>query len=252
MNLITNGITRVKLDFHKSGWPIDSKPVTIAIDGISVKVRDWSDAPGLQVELQKAEQWEQIQTKDSAVRKRPGIQGPIDDAFCDRFLFVAPSQRTLHSSSQRWIEREFEYAKKRWQKLMRGEIRVIRDDELTEAMIRDNHLICFGDFNSNAFLKDVHTQLPIKWEQETITVGDYKAKAGHHAVAMCYPNPKNPEKYLVINSGMTFREFSNVSNSRQIAMLPDWAIINTDKGDDGIFAGEIVQDGFFDEQWQVK
>ena len=252
VNLITNEITRVKLDFHKSGWPIDSKPVTIAIDGISVKVRDWSDAPGLQVELQKAEQWEQIQTKDSAVRKRPGIQGPIDDAFCDRFLFVAPSQRTLHSSSQRWIEREFEYAKKRWQKLMRGEIRVIRDDELTEAMIRDNHLICFGDFNSNAFLKDVHAQLPIKWEQETITVGDYKAKASHHAVAMCYPNPKNPEKYLVINSGMTFREFSNVSNSRQIAMLPDWAIINTDKGDDGIFAGEIVQDGFFDEQWQVK
>jgi len=55
---------------------------------------------------------------------------------------------------------------------------------------------------------------------------------------------------LVINSGMTFREFSNVSNSRQIAMLPDWAILRTDQQDDGIFAGKVVRDGFFDETWQ--
>ena len=51
---------------------------------------------------------------------------------------------------------------------------------------------------------------------------------------------------------MTFREFSNVSNSRQIAMLPDWAVIDVTAKDDGLFPGRIAAEGFFDEQWQLR
>ena len=42
---------------------------------------------------------------------------------------------------------------------------------------------------------------------------------------------------------MTFRDFSNVSNSRQIAMLPDWAVMDVSDEEDSIFAGKIVADG---------
>jgi hypothetical protein len=51
---------------------------------------------------------------------------------------------------------------------------------------------------------------------------------------------------------MTFREFSNVSNSRQIAMLPDWAVLDVSVKDDGIFPGKVVAEGFFGEDWKLK
>jgi hypothetical protein len=56
---------------------------------------------------------------------------------------------------------------------------------------------------------------------------------------------------------MTFREFSNVSNSRQIAMLADWSVFDVDSDEDedseedGIFAGDVVADGFFNERWEL-
>jgi hypothetical protein len=51
---------------------------------------------------------------------------------------------------------------------------------------------------------------------------------------------------------MTYREFSNNSNSRQIAMLPDWAVLNVSERDDTIFAGKVIDKGFFDERWRLS
>ena len=83
----------------------------------------------------------------------------------------------------------------------------------------------------------------------SVTVTSPAFDPATHAVAFCYPNPKNRDKYVVVNSGMTFREFSNVSNSRQIAMLPDWAVIDVQAEDDSIFPGKIEAEGFFNEAW---
>ena len=248
----TEGITRLKLNFRDSGWPQLSQKIQVVIDGELIEVSDRNVAPGLQVEFIKREQWQELNEVDTSLRKRPGLQGPIDDAFCDRFLFVAPSEFNGHDATQKWIEREFEYAKHRWRTLMRGDIRVVQDIDLTESMIKENHLICFGDFTGNLFLKKIKSDLPIRWDQESISLPSHRFDADTHVATLCYPNPANPDKYLVINSGMTFREFSNVSNSRQIAMLPDWAILRTDSTVTDIFAGEKVLEGFFDEQWQWK
>jgi hypothetical protein len=186
-------------------------------------------------------------------RKRPGLQGPIDDAFYDRFLFVLPTRPSGNGVVERWVKREMEYAQKRWQRLMRGKIRVVKDIDLTDQQIANNHLICFGDFLGNQFLSRVSHQLPIVWTRDELKFGGKAYDPATHAAVMCYPNPENPGRYLVMNSGMTFREFSNVSNSRQIAMLPDWAIMKVDdEFDDHIFAGDVVDQGFFDEQWDVQ
>ena len=251
LKIKTSGITRFKIDFLKAGFPSQVDNVTVVINGESLSVSTKNQLQNQQIEFKKDAQWNRVSVNDKELRKQPGLQGPIDDAFCDRFLFVAPSQTPTNTATQRWITREFEYAKHRWQKLMRGEVRVVRDNELTPQMIQNNHLICFGDFSSNLYLKDVQSQLPIAWDRDSLKLPSAEFNAANHAIVMCYPNPKNPDKYLVVNSGMTYREFSNVSNSRQIAMLPDWAIIKTDTPSDDIFPGEVVADGFFDEQWQL-
>jgi len=35
-------------------------------------------------------------------------------------------------------------------------------------------------------------------------------------------------------------------------MLPDWAVMDVSQRSDDIFAGKIVADGFFDEQWKLR
>ncbi len=251
LKIDTAGITQLRLDFSDSSWPGDDD-VGLQIDGDRFLIVDSDKGqPGFQCDLIFDQQWTQL-TSDLAVRKRPGLQGPIDDAFCDRFLFVLPSRPARHGVVQRWIDREMRYAMSRWRRLMRGEIRSVVDTELTEQQIAENNLICFGDYASNRYLFSVVDRLPIGWDRDAVKVGEQTFDATLHAPVFCCPNPRNPNRYLVVNSGMTFREFSNVSNSRQIAMLPDWAVLNVSVEEDGIFPGKIAAEGFFDEQWQLK
>ena len=69
---------------------------------------------------------------------------------------------------------------------------------------------------------------------------------------MIYPNPLNPSRYVVLNSSFTFRDFAYLNNARQVAKLPDWAIVDLRTPADNLWPGKIVAADFFDERWQVK
>lgn len=250
--ITTSGVTRLRLDFRDSGWPHKPVNADLLIDGQKLTVEDWDEAQGIQCEFKLDDNWSVVEEIESSLRKRPGLQGPIDDAFCDRFLFVAPSRPATHGVVQRWIDRELNYAKTRWSRLMRGDVRVVYDTEVTEQQAKTCHLICFGDFTSNRYLHSIASHLPIRWTRDALKVGPQSFDPSTHVPAFCFPNPRNPNRYIVVNSGMTFREFSNVSNSRQVAMLPDWAVMDVRAHDDSIFPGNVVADGFFDEQWRLQ
>lgn len=250
----TDDVTHLEIDFSRSGWPNRNGPVDIHIDGQTYSVEDSGNRPGFQASLATtgSGEWALYRESDDSVRKRPGLQGPIDDAFCERFIIVLPSRPARHGRIQRWLDAETDYLKERWRRLMRGDVRVVLDRELTDDDIATCHLICFGDFSSNRYLASVASSLPFEWTRETIRLGGREYDAAKHAAVFCYPNPLNPRHYLVVNSGLTFREFSNNSNSRQIAMLPDWAVLDVTGQDKDIFAGDIVDEGFFDENWKTK
>jgi hypothetical protein len=250
--MTTDGVTRLKFDFRDSPWPLKPVNARLTIDNQRLTIEDWDEAPGIQCELILDKEWSVVEEIDLSLRKRPGLQGPIDDALCDRFLFVVPSRPATHGVVQRWVDRELQYAQDRWTRLMRGEVRVVQDTAVTSDQIKTSHLICFGDFTSNQYLRGIAGHLPIKWTRDELQVGSRKFNPSTHAAAFCFPNPRNPDRYLVVNSGITFREFSNVSNSRQIAMLPDWAIMDVSDQIANIFPGVIVANGFFDERWSLK
>ncbi|MEL6108020.1 MAG: prolyl oligopeptidase family serine peptidase [Planctomycetota bacterium] len=250
--ITTDGVTHLEVNFSQTGWPGRRSAVEVEIDGQKAFIEDGGNRAGFQCRLARLPdgEWTQ-QVGEETKRKRPGIQGPIDDAFCDRFIFVLPSRPARHGRIQRWISRETEYAQRRWRRLMRGDVQFVLDREITEEHIENCHLICFGDFSSNRFLFRIAEGLPITWTREELKVGGTSFDPSSHAPVFCYPNPLNPNRYVVVNSGMTFREFSNVSNSRQIAMLPDWAVLDVTEEDDSIYAGGIRAQGFFDESWNL-
>ncbi len=68
---------------------------------------------------------------------------------------------------------------------------------------------------------------------------------------MIYPNPLNPKKYVVLNSGFTFREYDYLNNARQVPKLPDYAIIDVSIPPDARKPGGIALAGFFNEAWKL-
>ena len=52
------------------------------------------------------------------------IQGPIDDAFLDSFVFVLPTGQPTNEKVGRWVAGESEHAITHWRKQFRGEARV--------------------------------------------------------------------------------------------------------------------------------
>jgi hypothetical protein len=200
-------------------------------------------------------QWEEVPAdapNAGGLKKRPGMQGPIDDALTSSFLFVLPSRPCRHGVVQRFVDREVEHARTTWRRIMRGEDRFVLDKDLTAQQIANYNLVCFGDFNSNRYLASIAASLPIQWTDDALTVGNKTYDPTKHAALLVYPNPQAPDRYVVVNSGITFRQFSNSSNSRQIAMLPDWAVVEVTEPSDQIFPGKMVAADFFDESWQLK
>jgi dienelactone hydrolase len=185
--------------------------------------------------------------------KRPGLQGPIDDAFLDSFIFVTPTGRPLNEKIGQWVAAESQRAVGQWQKQFRGEARVRRDDEqFTEADILNNNLVLWGDPSSNKLLAKMAPHLPIQWTADGVRLRDKQFPSAKHVPVLIYPNPLNPRRYVVLNSGFTFREFDYTSNARQVPKLPDYAVIDVSVPADARRPGGVVAAGFFDERWHLQ
>ncbi len=73
------------------------------------------------------DKWKQGQAPVSGLRKKHGLQGPIDDAFMDAFVFVKPTGESKNERISGWVKTESERAVKRWRTQFRGDAR-LKDD----------------------------------------------------------------------------------------------------------------------------
>jgi pimeloyl-ACP methyl ester carboxylesterase len=197
-------------------------------------------------------QWLAGRPPADGLRKKHGLQGPIDDAFMDRFLFVRPTGAPAHETPGAWARAEMDRALEQWRRQFRGDARIKDDTEVTDEDIRTSHLVLWGDPASNALLARVAPSLAIAWNTSAIQAGDRSFPAASHALIAIQPNPLNPEKYLVLNSGFTFREYDQLNNARQTPKLPDWAVIDLDTPPGSRHPGKIAAADFFGERWELK
>src|SRR5262249_832357 len=149
-----------------------------------------------------------------ALRKVHGLQGPIDDAFLDRFVMVRPTGQPLNENVGKWAANEMKHAVTHWRQQFRGEAIVKDDKAIPEADIAERNLVLWGDPSSNAVLAKIADKLPLKWTKDGVVVGTATFPADTHVPVMIYPNPLNPKKYVVLNSGFTFREYDYLNNAR--------------------------------------
>jgi hypothetical protein len=189
---------------------------------------------------------------DSTLRKKHGLQGPIDDAFMDRFVFVIPTGQPLNEGTGKWVNSELTRAREHWRRHYRGDAPVVEDTALTDDQIANANLILWGDPTSNRVLARILPKLPLHWTAESLEMSGRIYTSTNHAPILVFPNPLNRDRYVVVNSSFTFREYDYLNNARQTPKLPDWAVIDISSPPNSRYPGRIAAGGFFNEQWSWK
>jgi pimeloyl-ACP methyl ester carboxylesterase len=182
--------------------------------------------------------------------KRPGLQGPIDDAFTAPFLCVRGTGTAWDPAVEAWARARLDRFSSEWGRYFRGELPGKDDAEVTEEDARRFNLILFGDPGSNSWIGRVLPHLPVRWTREEVAIGGARTPAAGHAPVFIQPNPLGPGRYVVVNSGHTFHEPElSTLNYLLFPRLGDWAAVKVTGDPSGPSGEDVIQGGFFDEQW---
>ncbi|HLK69870.1 MAG TPA: prolyl oligopeptidase family serine peptidase [Bryobacteraceae bacterium] len=231
----TSNVAAFTLEMGTGGCPLDvaHRPV-VAINGQKLTAPGpFSDRSWVAHFRKAGNQWTVVESAEiPGLHKHHGVQGPVDDAFLDNFLFVSPTGTPQAPAIAAWVKAQEQKAIFEWRRQFRGDAQVRDDRDVTDADIASSNLILWGDPGSNRILARIMDRLPVKWPKEGV------------APILIFPNPLNPKKYVVLNSGFTFADYAAKSNSLQTPKLPDWAMID-------IATGKVRSAGFFNEDWSL-
>ena len=255
IEILADKVTDLSLNFDANQVPLHVAGIDVSIGGQHIQVARRSDMSwGVRLRYigNKWEQVSPIESPSSELCKKHELQGPIDDAFMGPFLFVKPTVAGRHSKVDQWVDAEFNRAVREWHRQMRGDAIVKTSEELKPEDIENYNLILWGDPQSNPTIAKIADKLPIQWSRENVVVGARKFDSANHAPVFIYPNPLNPQRYIVLNSGFTYREYDYLNNARQIPKLPDWAVVDLTTSPGSQFPGRIADADFFDEKWGLK
>ena len=229
--------------------PASPHATSLTVDG---RRFDWAkddanqNAPTLLVrrnESWRLVTWDQVKAATAPrPAKRAGLQGPIDDAFTRSFNVVAPAGVPTHRDMGVFAGASVKRFGEEWDKWMRGKLPV-GDGK--------GHLVLFGDPGCNGKIAEVLPRLPITWNETTLIVNNVSYDPKTHIPVLIYPNPLDPEHYVVINSGHTFHEADfKGTNALLFPRLGDWAVLKPTPTADDPTRAIVIAAGLFDENWQ--
>ena len=228
--------------------PAIAKPL-VQIDGQEIVANEDS---AVIIVVKQGGQWKITTVKkyykelETDPQKVMGFQGPIDDAFASGFVCVTGTGESWHPATQKFVDAKVAAFKHDWAKHWRGELPITNEYGVSPNEIKEKHLILFGDPSSNFLLANILPKLPLKWTKDEIEFAGKKYKSSEHVPVLIFPNPLNPSKYVVLNTGHTWpSEDYAKTNALLYPRLGDYAILRM--ADNGVATA-----GLFDEFWRVE
>lgn len=217
---------------------------SIKIDGQDLKVRP---APALALQKSGSVWKLDRSVTQQGLHKTHALQGPIDDAFLDPFLLVRPTGTPWNEDVNQQSLRTLARFDRLWAKFFRGHPRVKDDKDVTDADLAQYHIVLFGDPGSNRLIAKLVNKLPLKWTKETITMAGKTLPASDNYPALIYPNPLNPAKYVVLNTGLTIDD-RGYNGDYGMPQWGDYAIVKATASSD---LPDMQFAGLFDENWRL-
>jgi hypothetical protein len=220
-----------------------SQAKDIKIDGQDLKV---TAAP--EITLEKAGgAWKVAKGKWPGLHKVHALQGPIDDAFLDPYILVRPTGTPWNEAANQHALRILEHFDHEWAMNYRAHPRIKDDKDVTEADIAKYNVVLFGDPGSNKLIARMAAKLPLKWSKESITIGDNAYPSAENLPVLGDPNPLNPGRYVVLNTGLTISD-QDYNGDYAMPRFGDVAVLKVKETAE---PPEIVWASLFDESWRL-
>lgn len=183
--------------------------------------------------------------------KRPGISGPITDAYHDRMVHVFGSLNPEHTETLRAAASRGARGWPLW--LWSFQQRVIADSEVTAELAEHAHLVLYGNAADNAVIRDLQDELPIQISEQGITLGTTVFAEEGVGVRFVYPNPRAPNRYVIVQGGA---EPSAVQAGHLLPdFLPDFVVYDgtTTRRRERLLRGRnrALAAGYFDDFWRL-
>jgi hypothetical protein len=212
---------------------------TLTVDGVAIDPAP----PAARIELAGGPgHWVRLAGPSGAgpLAKVHGLQGPVNDAFMDAFLCVSPTGASPHPAVAARNARALAHFQQVFAKQYRGDARTKPDTDVTDADIADHNLILFGDPASNRLIARIIGQLPITWTGDRLVVDGRNYDPADHVPVLIYPNPLNPRRYVVLNTGL------GAPGRGGDPEYGDFAVLKVSA------AGAVAEDGgVFDSAWKL-
>lgn len=238
----TTNIGALSLDL--SGGQIDrGKPVRIVLNG---EARTMPYADTLRLD---------IQPLDGELMKRPGLSGPLGDWILGKSLIVCGTQAggELNAAYEELAEqvshgRPLKEGKSRWSYVYDYETDwpVKSDKDVTAEDIRDCNLVLLGGPGANLMATRLADKLPVKFSPDGLRLGDLHVTGPDAAVAFIYPNPENPDRYIVVAGSADPAHKPGIRASALRGLSADVLILG------GENKGDLPALLHFDAQWQLQ
>ncbi len=182
--------------------------------------------------------------------KTPKFYGPIKRAYFTPFVLIYGTQGDSSSNKvsfdNAWLEAWT------WWKRGNGVCEVLPDSEVTDSIIKNYNLILFGGPKVNSITRKVNPSLPIQIRNGYVYFGKTKLPEMDLAIQEIYPNPLNPDKFVLLYAGASKKaeKFCHFfSTLYSAAGVPDFVIYDSQVTKKG-WAGTSVL-GFFNQKWEL-
>jgi len=237
-----------EIAFDRDPALLDASATTVDVDGQSLSFA----ATDPIVLHREASTWKPGAAKHDGLAKRGEVTGPIRDAFHAPLLFVWGASDPAQARANEAVAREWA--------AIRGGVTVrypIESDTeffaRGESLANDRALFLVGDAKSNRVLRELEGALPIRVDGDAVVIGSERITGDEVGAAFIRPNPKRPDRYLVVVEGT-----SALGTLRSLSLpdlLPDFVVwdksVAPARGQMLLSAGALRAGGFFGEDWSL-
>ena len=121
------------------------------------------------------------------------------------------------------------------------------DVDVTESELAERNLVLIGSPSTNLLLARFRAALPCEWydrsvdECSSFSFGGRRYEDPRDALLLVYPNPRHPQRSLLVVTGADPRAFGSVANL-STAYLPDFLVLRGTR---------VLDWGYFDADWRI-
>lgn len=133
------------------------------------------------------------------LKKNTSTEGPENNFFAKPFMVISGTKGNIHF--RKLFNAAVDTFKQNWQtNFFEDTCRLKKDNKINKDDILKYNLLLIGSKETNQFFQKVAPMLPVKISDDQIKIGSHIYKGKNLSFVMIYPNPLNPQKYILVCS----------------------------------------------------